>query len=206
MGGKASTKGKAQLELCLTASAADPTARLARWQYSDSNDRLCVSGKIDIDATLSTLRYASTARQIRNKPTKNITVDDSAAQIQALQHQVTELEALLAKATEMAVRHQSQRTTSAERLRRRSWGAAGRSRAERAQHKAAQAEWEDWRLEQIAGTQIAERAANSNPCGGDQESRSRVVFEVGKFSRRPNRWRMMREETCALQPDRVRAP
>ena len=33
------------------------------------------------------LRYAAAARQIRNKPTKNVTVDDSAAQLRALQEQ-----------------------------------------------------------------------------------------------------------------------
>ena len=63
----------------------------------------CVSAaEIDTEATLSTLRYAAAARQIRNKPTKNVTVDDSAAQLRALQQQVAQLEAALAHARETA--------------------------------------------------------------------------------------------------------
>jgi len=46
----------------------------------------CVSPcEIDADETVNTLRYAARARQIKNKPTKNVTFDDSKGQIRALQ-------------------------------------------------------------------------------------------------------------------------
>ena len=42
----------------------------------------------DTEETLSTLRYAARATQIKNRPVQNVTQDDAAAQILALQAQV----------------------------------------------------------------------------------------------------------------------
>ncbi|KAK3233589.1 hypothetical protein CYMTET_56128 [Cymbomonas tetramitiformis] len=58
----------------------------------------CVSpADNDIEETLSTLRYAARASQIKNCPVQNVTQDDSAAQIAALQSKVAMLEQQLAR-------------------------------------------------------------------------------------------------------------
>lgn len=49
----------------------------------------CVSpSDCDLEETMSTLRYAARASQIKNRPVQNVTQDDAAAQIAALQGQV----------------------------------------------------------------------------------------------------------------------
>jgi hypothetical protein len=164
----------------------------------------CVSpAEIDLDATLSTLRYASTARQIRNKPTKNITVDDSAAQIRALQHQVAELEASLANAKEMAVPAPiaENDNRAEEELRCRFVELQGTMEAERAQHKAAQMEWEEWRLEQMAVLRklqtelpVQMRAEEAKKAAAEWSAKVKEVQQEAAANER-----RMCEEACALQ-------
>ena len=164
----------------------------------------CVSpAEIDTDATLSTLRYASTARQIRNKPKQNITVDDSAAQIRALQHQVAALEASLAKAKEMAVPAPIAKNdkSAEEELRRRFVELQGTVEAERAQHRAAQVEWEEWRLEQMAVLRrlqtelpIQMRAEEAKKAAAEWSTKVKEVQQEAAANER-----RMCEEACALQ-------
>jgi hypothetical protein len=58
----------------------------------------CVSpADCDLEETLSTLRYAARAAQIKNRPVQNVTQDDASTQIAALQAQVAVLQQQLAR-------------------------------------------------------------------------------------------------------------
>jgi hypothetical protein len=203
---KASTKGKSSAGIHVPYRESQLTRLLQDSLGGNTRTVMiaCVSpAEIDMDATLSTLRYASTARQIRNKPKKNITVDDSVAQIRALQHQVAELEASLAKAKEMAVPAPiaANDKSAEEELRRRFVELQGTVEAERAQHKAAQGEWEEWRLEQMAVLRklqtelpLQMRAEESKKAAAEWSTKVKEVQQQAAANER-----RMCEEACNLQ-------
>lgn len=99
----------------------------------------CVSPTdLDSEESLGTLRYATRARKIRNKPTQNVMLDDSAAQIRALQMQVAALQQQAERTAPLMEDGQTdERLTELQAT----------LDSERAQHSAAEAEWLDWRGE-----------------------------------------------------------
>ena len=156
----------------------------------------CVSpSERDADETTNTLRYAARARQIRNKPTKNVTMDDSKAQIRKLQSQVAGLTRELGTSS---ARHAAA-VQAAEDLSGETKTAAQQQQqqlvvreleetlaAERAQHEVATAEWTAWRQEQtqkLSSLKTALRAEAQGAVDAEWTVRLRVRFHIIRNAR-----------------------